>query len=171
MKYKCAICDKEYNSISERNQCETRCLNRFKHNERQKADTFRLNLLFKDYIESLISLQELTTTINGELERYKGSYNMLYASSGVIDKLHSIIGTDNIDNNMASFLPAIVISNSKLFAYDSDKDLFSVYKKYNKSSSDIIDTESQASTTESNDTDKRTVKVKTIKINYHHDNL
>lgn len=170
MKYKCAICDKEYDSISERNQCETNCLNKFKHNERQKADTFRLNLLFKDYIESLISLQELTTTINGELERYKDSYNMLYASSGVINKLHSIIGTNNIDNNMASVLPAIVISNSTLFAYDSDKDLFSVYKKYNKSPTDIVDPEPQAVTNENNNKNSSKVKVKTIRINYH-DNL
>ena len=95
---------------------------------------------------------------------------MLYASSGVIDKLYSIIGTNTIDNNMASFLPAIVISNSTLFACDSDKDLFSVYKKYNKNPSDIIGTEPQATTTENNNTNNSKVKVKTIRINYH-DNL
>jgi len=131
VKYKCAICGKEYETIVGRNKCETDCLNKLKKVETQKADTIRIKSLINDYIETLTELKSLVDTINSETQMYYQNYNMLYAPKDLEDKLfksNMLITNTGSFPNTRSLVPDLVKFDSPLYANESAIHTFTTYE-------------------------------------------
>lgn len=126
-KYVCGICGKEYDTVSERNECETKCLKDRKLKEKQKADNISINNLFNNYFNTLDELESLVASINAELENYYNQYNMVYANYSVVKKLSDIWLYDKtIDSKI---MPGTIYNESSVYATPKSIEKFSEYIK------------------------------------------
>lgn len=78
--YECAICGKVYDSITERCQCEQKCLKAMQADEKKKANAAciigsvnKLNSLLDDTLETVDILKEL-------LQSYQNLYHISFVS-------------------------------------------------------------------------------------------
>lgn len=126
-KYVCGICGKDYDTVSERNECETKCLKDHKLREKQKADNISINNLFNNYFNTLDELESLVASINAELENYYNQYNMIYANYSVVKKLADIwIYDKTIDSKI---MPGTIYNESSVYATPKSIEKFSEYIK------------------------------------------
>lgn len=124
-KYVCGICGKEYDTVSERNECETKCLKDRKLKEKQKADNISINNLFNNYFNTLDELESLVISINAELENYYNQYNMVYANYSVVKKLADIWLYDKtIDSKI---MPGTIYNESSVYATPTAIEKFNEY--------------------------------------------
>ena len=124
-KYVCGICGKEYDTVSERNECETKCLKDRKLKEKQRADNISINNLFNNYFDELAELESLVLSINAELENYYNQYNMVYANYSVVKKLTDIWFYDkNIDSKI---MPGTIYNESSVYATPTAIEKFNEY--------------------------------------------
>ena len=124
-KYVCGICGKEYDTVSERNECETKCLKDRKLKEKQKADNISINNLFNNYFNTLDELESLVSSINAELENYYNQYNMVYANYSVVKKLADIWLYDKtIDSKI---MPGTIYNESSVYATPTAIEKFNEY--------------------------------------------
>ena len=89
-KYVCAVCGKDYDSITERNECETKCLKTFRKQERQKTDTIALKKLFYHYIEYLNQCADIVSAIDAETEAYFSKYGLVFADRDVYNSFMNL---------------------------------------------------------------------------------
>lgn len=124
-KYVCGICGKEYDTVSERNECETKCLKDRKLKEKQKADNISINNLFNNYFDELAELESLVLSINAELENYYNQYNMVYANYSVVKKLADIWLYDKtVDSKI---MPGTIYNESSVYATPTAIEKFNEY--------------------------------------------
>ena len=154
MSYICAICGKEYETITGRNKCETSCLTNFKKVERQKADTVRIKSLLNNYIKSVNALNDLVDTINSETQLYFQNYKMLYAPKDIEDRLSKLFIP-----NVERVIPDLVKFDSPIYANESAAHTFTTYE------STLYDKNKTVITEETVDSNK-IKKVNLVRINY-----
>lgn len=84
--YKCAVCNKEHNSIEARVECETKCLiERKKAEEAKKRDEYEMNKT-----KSAQEISNALSNVNEMIEKHFEKYDKLSLSDSYYPYLHYI---------------------------------------------------------------------------------
>lgn len=72
--YECGICGKAYDTISERCECEQKCLEKFRQREKQNADSYIIIKSLNRFREQITDLAIDANTITDLLNSYEATY-------------------------------------------------------------------------------------------------